>query len=59
MLRLYEIMEEAESLTKLEIFNRKRIKDINESLDLKKRHKLLKKRDFESYERKKLEKFSW
>ena len=54
-------MDEAGDVTKLEIKNRKRLKDLssNLNLDTKKQHKALKKRDFESYERKKLERFSW
>ena len=46
-------MEEAESLSKLKIKNLQRIQDFNESLDLQKRDKALRKRDFETYERKK------
>ena len=47
-------MEEQESLSKLKIFNRRRLTDIIETLDMSKKDKKLKKIDFESYERKKI-----
>jgi hypothetical protein len=52
-------MNESESAAKLKSANRKRIKHFNESLDLKKRERTLAKKDFESYERKKVDLFSW
>ena len=54
LIRLYEVMEEQESLSKLKIFNRRRLTDIIETLDMSKKDKKLKKIDFESYERKKI-----
>ena len=63
LLRLYEVMEQAGSISELQVQNRRRIKQLNENLDLaqkERKGKLLKKRDFESYERKKREQlFSW
>ena len=59
LIRLYEVMEETESLSKLKIKNLQRIQNFNECLDLRRRDKVLKKKDFESYERKKDRKFSW
>ena len=60
LIRLYEVMEESESLSKLKIKNLQRIQNFNECLDLRRRDKVLKKKDFESYERKKQDKrFSW
>ena len=53
-------MEESESLSKLKIKNLQRIQNFNECLNLRRRDKALKKKDFESYERKKMDKrFSW
>jgi len=52
---MFEVMNESESATQLTITNRKRMKYFNETLDLNKRDKSLIKKDFESYERKKLE----
>lgn len=49
-----KVMEEIKCVNKLEIKNRKRIKELNETLSLKRRDRELTKRDFESYERKKL-----
>ena len=52
-------MDESKSAAELKTANRKRIKHFNETLDLKKRDKTLSKKDFESYERKKLDLFKW
>ena len=60
LMRLYEVMDEAESISQLKIKNLQRITLLNENLDLKKRDGPINKRDFESYERKKQDKrFSW
>ena len=60
LIRLYEVMDESESISKLKIKNLQRIQIFNEALDLRKRDKALKKKDFENYERKKQDKrFSW
>lgn len=52
LIRLFEVMDEMESAPKLKIQNRKRIHHFNEVFDLAKRDRTLKKKDFESYERK-------
>ena len=66
--RLYEVMEEAEKQTEgdlrkaqsqLKIRNRKRIEYFNEVCNIEQRDTLFKKKEFESYERKKEKKFSW
>ena len=61
LMRLYEVMEQAESATKLEAENRKRLAHFAQSLDLRHRGaKALQKKDFESYERKKRDQlFAW
>ena len=60
LLRVYEVMDEHESISKLHIHNRKRWKEINESLDMSKREgKVFRKRDFETYQRKKTDLFAW
>ena len=46
------VLEEIKCVNKLEIKNRKRIKELNENLILDRRDKALTKKDFESYERK-------
>ena len=48
--KLKNLME-AKFVTKLELKNRKRLREINEGLELPKRKKQLKMTDFESYER--------
>ena len=57
--RLFQVMDESKSAAELKTANRKRIKHFNETLDLKKRDKTLSKKDFESYERKKLDFYNW
>ena len=61
-------MEEAEKQTEgdlrkaqsqLKIRNRKRIEYFNEICNIEQRDTLFKKKEFESYERKKEKKFSW
>ena len=55
-------IEEAKCINKLAIKNRKRIREFSELLNLEKRtgdQRILLKKDFESYERKKLGLFSW
>ena len=41
--------EEAKSINKLIIKNRKRLKELNETLEMKNRRRMLQKKDFESY----------
>ena len=50
LLRVYEVIEEQESIQKLHIHNRKRLHEINEALDMTNRKgKALRKKDFETY----------
>lgn len=60
LIRLYEVMDTANSAQQLENMNRKRLAHFSETLDLKRRgDKMLKKSDFETYERSKKELFPW
>jgi len=52
-------LEEAKQRNKLEMRNRRRIRELNNQLDLGRRDRQLTKKDFETYERKKLDLFGW
>ena len=59
LLRLFEVMQSTETPSKLLVTNKQRMKHFNENLDLSKGDKVLRKRDFENYERKKIDQFEW